>query len=109
MRHSLTALTTFAALAAAALPAHAADYVTEPTHTMAAFEISHFGAGINRARFDKEEGTIKFDAAAKTGSVNLTIDAEHFPTMDDQAKIDLAQAFLNVWHQQQSKKNKENP
>ena len=75
MRHSLTALTTFAALAAAALPAHAADYVTEPTHTMAAFEISHFGASINRARFDKEEGTIKFDAAAKTGSVNLTIDA----------------------------------
>ena len=75
MRHSLTALATFAALAAAALPAHAADYVTEPTHTSAAFEISHFGAGINRVRFDKEEGAIKFDPAAKTGSVDLTIDA----------------------------------
>ncbi|MFV0680824.1 YceI family protein [Ottowia sp.] len=74
MRHVFTALTAAAALAVATTSAQAADYVTEPTHTAAAFEISHFGASINRARFDKEEGKIQFDAAAKTGRVELTID-----------------------------------
>ncbi len=74
MRRSLTTLATVAALAAAALPAHAASYVTEPTHTVAMFEIDHFGAGVNRVRFDKEEGTIQFDPAAKTGRVELSID-----------------------------------
>ncbi|MDO5623883.1 MAG: YceI family protein [Pseudomonadota bacterium] len=75
MRHTLTALATSAALAAFALPAQAADYVIEPTHTFASFEISHFGAAKNRARFDKKEGKVQFDAAAKTGRVELTIDA----------------------------------
>jgi polyisoprenoid-binding protein YceI len=75
MRHALTALTCAAALAAAATAAQAADYVTEPTHTAATFEISHFGASVNRVRFDKEEGAVQFDPAAKTGRVELTIDA----------------------------------
>ena len=74
MRHHLTALAAIAVFAAAA-PAQAADYVTEPTHTSARFEINHFGASINRARFDKEEGKIQFDPAAKTGRVELVIDA----------------------------------
>ena len=47
----------------------------EPTHTFASFEITHFGAAKNRARFDKKEGTVQFDRAAKTGKVELTIDA----------------------------------
>ena len=73
----LHSLITAAGLVAmgAALPALAADYVTEPTHTQAAFEISHFGAGVNRVRFDKEDGKIQFDPAAKKGRVELTIDA----------------------------------
>ena len=72
--HTLIAAAGLTALAAA-MPAMAADYVTEPTHTHASFEISHFGAAVNRVRFDKEEGKIQFDPAAKTGHVDLTIDA----------------------------------
>ena len=75
MRHNLTALAACATLAAFAAPAQAADYVIEPTHTFASFEITHFGAAKNRARFDKKEGTVQFDRAAKTGKVELTIDA----------------------------------
>ena len=74
MRHTLTALAACATLAAFAAPAQAADYVIEPTHTFASFEITHFGAAKNRARFDKKEGTVQFDRAAKTGKVELTID-----------------------------------
>ena len=75
MLHTLTALAACATLAAFAAPAQAADYVIEPTHTFASFEITHFGAAKNRARFDKKEGTVQFDRAAKTGKVELTIDA----------------------------------
>ena len=75
MRHTLTALAACATMAAFAAPAQAADYVIEPTHTFASFEITHFGAAKNRARFDKKEGTVQFDRAAKTGKVELTIDA----------------------------------
>ena len=72
--HTLIAAAGLTAVAVA-VPAMAADYVTEPTHTHAYFEISHFGAAVNRVRFDKEEGKIQFDPAAKTGHVELTIDA----------------------------------
>lgn len=73
MRKSLTLL---AAAAAATLStgAFAADYAIDPTHTFATFEIGHFGASVNRGRFDKKEGKITFDKAAKTGSVDISFD-----------------------------------
>lgn len=74
MHRKLPVLTVIAALAAA-VPALAADYVTDPTHTSARFEINHFGASVNRVRFDKEEGKIQYDPAARTGRVEITIDA----------------------------------
>jgi polyisoprenoid-binding protein YceI len=69
------------ALAAAATlasfgPAQAqtATYTIDPTHTFVTWEALHFGTSTNRGRFDKKEGTVKFDRAAKTGSVDITID-----------------------------------
>ena len=56
------------------MQAQSATYAVDPTHTFATFEISHFGASVNRGRFDKKEGTIQLDKAAKTGKVELTID-----------------------------------
>ncbi|WP_287951766.1 YceI family protein [Diaphorobacter sp.] len=69
---------TFLTIAAAALTAGAAHaelatYAVDPTHTFATFEISHFGASVNRGRFDKKEGTVQFDKAGKTGKVELTL------------------------------------
>ncbi len=54
--------------------AQAATYAIDPTHTFVVFEIDHFGTSTNRGRFDKKEGTVAFDRAAKTGKVEITID-----------------------------------
>lgn len=64
------------AFAAAALGAHAnsATYAIDPTHTFANFEAQHFGTSTLRGRFDKKEGTVQIDRAAKTGKVEVTID-----------------------------------
>ena len=71
MRKSLTLL---AAAATLSTGAFAADYAIDPTHTFATFEIGHFGASVNRGRFDKKEGTVQFDRAAKTGKVDISFD-----------------------------------
>ena len=73
MRTSLTLLAAAAVLSTAGI-AQAADYAIDPTHTFATFEIGHFGASVNRARFDKKQGTVEFDRAAKTGKGDITID-----------------------------------
>ena len=54
--------------------AHSAEYAIDPTHTFATFEIAHFGTSTNRGRFDRKEGKISFDRAAKTGQVDITLD-----------------------------------
>lgn len=71
-----------AALLAAAVGARAesATYVIDPAHTYATFEIGHMGTSTNRGRFDKKQGTVQFDRAGKTGSVDLTIDMDSIDT-----------------------------
>lgn len=70
MRKTLTVLAALLTAGAAS----AADYAIDPTHTFATFEIGHFGTSVNRARFDKKEGTVQFDRAAKTGKVDISLD-----------------------------------
>jgi len=64
------------AAAAAATSAFAADtYAVDPSHTYPSFEADHFGGlSVWRGKFTKTEGTIVLDRAAKTGTVDLTID-----------------------------------
>lgn len=50
-------------------------YTIEGTHTFPRFEYSHFGYSTQLSRFDKTTGTITLDKAAKTGAVDVTIDA----------------------------------
>ena len=69
-----TSLILLAAAATLSTGAFAADYAIDPTHTFATFEIGHFGASVNRGRFDKKEGKVTFDKAAKTGSVDISFD-----------------------------------
>ena len=54
--------------------AEVATYTIDPTHTFVNFEISHFGTSFNRGRWDRKEGTLQFDRAAKIGRVDITID-----------------------------------
>ena len=61
-------------LALGTAQAQSATYAIEPTHTFVSFEIGHFGTSTNRGRWDKKEGTVQLDRAAKSGRVELTID-----------------------------------
>jgi len=74
MRISL-ALPVCAAVMAATLfgapAAAAASYALDADHTFVTFEIGHFGASVNRGRFEKKEGTLEFDRAGKTGKVDI--------------------------------------
>ena len=59
-------------LGAAAAPE---TYVIDNTHTFPRFEYSHFGYSTQVSRFDKTSGKIVLDRAAKSGSVDVVIDA----------------------------------
>jgi polyisoprenoid-binding protein YceI len=71
MKNLLAATTLGLALAA---PAYSANYVIDPTHTFVTYEVGHFGTSTNRGRFDKKEGTVQFDRAARTGKVEVSFD-----------------------------------
>ena len=79
MRH-LSLACALTASVFASVSAQAATYNIDPTHTFVTFEVTHFGTSTNRGRFDKKEGSVQFDRAAKTGKVNLTIQADSINT-----------------------------
>ena len=65
-----------AAALAAALPAMAAPvtYNIDPTHSFPRFSYNHLGMSTQLSKFSKVKGAVVFDQAAKTGSVDVTID-----------------------------------
>jgi polyisoprenoid-binding protein YceI len=66
---ALAAALSFNAMAAAE------TYQLDPTHTSPSFEADHFGGlSIWRGKFKKASGTVVLDRAAKTGTVDATID-----------------------------------
>jgi polyisoprenoid-binding protein YceI len=75
-------LALLAALAAVGAAAHAepATYALDPSHTFVTFEIGHMGTSTNRGRFDKKEGTVTIDKAAKTGKLDVTVDTTSLNT-----------------------------
>ena len=77
---SLAAIT-LASLATAGLAqAESVSYAVEPTHTYVTFEAKHFGTSTNRGRFDKKDGMVTIDRAAKTGKAEITIDTASIST-----------------------------
>ena len=65
-----------------ALPAFAAPetYVVDGTHTFPSFSYTHLGFSTQQSRFDKTTGKITIDRAAKTGSLDVSIDAKSVNT-----------------------------
>ncbi len=65
-----------------AVGAFAADtYQLDPTHTYPSFEADHMG-GVStwRGKFTKSSGTVTLDRAAKTGTVEVTVDTSSIQT-----------------------------
>jgi polyisoprenoid-binding protein YceI len=85
--------------AAVATPAFAApeNYTVDPGHTFPSFEVSHLGFSTHRGRFNKTEGKIVLDTAAKSGSIDITIDANSISTGGEKLETHLkAEDFFNV-------------
>lgn len=80
IRLSALALASLASLGATVAHAEPANYALDPTHTFVTFEIGHFGTSTNRGRFDKKEGSVQLDKAAKSGKVELSIDTSSIST-----------------------------
>ena len=70
-------LALFAAFAAFATAAQAAPvtYVIDSGHTFPHFTYNHLGFSNQTHKFDKTSGKVVLDRAAKTGAVDVTIDA----------------------------------
>jgi len=81
-----------------ATPLFAADnYKIDPSHTFPYFEVSHMGFSVQKGRFNKTSGTLVLDRAAKTGSVEITVDTASIDTGFAQRDDDLrSDKFFNV-------------
>ncbi|WP_343583927.1 YceI family protein [Herbaspirillum sp.] len=71
--------------------AFAADsYTIDPNHTYPSFEADHMGISVWRGKFTKTSGTVTLDRAAKTGTMEITIDTSSIDfghaKMSDHAK-----------------------
>ena len=80
MYKTLIAATLAATTLVGTAHAEVATYSIDPTHTFVTFEVTHFGTSTNRGRFDKKEGTVQLDKAAKTGKVDLTLETGSIDT-----------------------------
>jgi len=60
--------------AASAARAESVTYKVETGHTYVTWEALHFGTSTTRGRFDKKDGSITIDRAAKTGKAEITIE-----------------------------------
>ena len=73
LKHLSVASALFAAVMSSAVSAPV-TYNVDQSHTYPRFSYSHLGLSSQTSSFSKTTGTVVFDAAAKTGSVEITID-----------------------------------
>ena len=56
------------------------DFVIDPAHTYATFEVSHLGVSTQRGRLGNAVGTAMLDGVQGTGEVKITLDARSLST-----------------------------
>jgi len=78
-KHITLATTLMAALAGSAFAAPL-SYNVDSSHTFPRFSYSHFGYSTQQSSFRKTSGTVVFDAEARTGSVDISIDMKSVNT-----------------------------
>jgi polyisoprenoid-binding protein YceI len=67
-------------LGSAASMAAPETYLIDESHTFPRFSYSHLGYSTQLSRFNKTQGKVIFDPAAKTGSVDVVIDTHSVDT-----------------------------
>ncbi|HSD61312.1 MAG TPA: YceI family protein [Burkholderiales bacterium] len=84
--------------ASVAAPALAAEsYTLDSRHTYPSFEVNHLGFSTQRGRFNKTSGRIVLDRQAKTGSVDVVIEAASVDTGLDKLEEHLrGEEFFNA-------------
>jgi polyisoprenoid-binding protein YceI len=76
----IAAALAFSTLALTSAIAAPKTFDIDGSHTFPRFSYSHFGYSTQVSRFDNTTGTVVFDADAKTGSVDITIDMKSVNT-----------------------------
>jgi polyisoprenoid-binding protein YceI len=89
MKRMITA--TLASVLGATAFAAPVTYVLDPSHTYPSFEADHFGGiSIWRGKFDTTSGKVVLDQAAKTGTIDVTVDTDSIdfgmPKLNEHAK-----------------------
>ena len=91
------ALASFALLGATGPVCAADSYTLDAGHTFPRFEINHFGFSTHRGQFNKTAGKLVLDRAAKTGSVEITVQTASIGTGDPKLEEHLRSPdFFNV-------------
>lgn len=76
----LSLVTAFAACVAGTAAAAPVTYTVDSSHTFPRFSYSHFGLSTQLSSFSNTTGKVVFDAAAKSGSVEIAIDLKSVNT-----------------------------
>jgi polyisoprenoid-binding protein YceI len=82
LKPAVTASILLLALASSAFAAPV-TYTQEPNHTFVRFSYNHMGFSTQESRFNTVKATVTYDPAAKTASVDVTIDTKSVDTGSD--------------------------
>jgi polyisoprenoid-binding protein YceI len=79
------------------VPAAPEEFTIDPPHTFATFEVRHLGISTQRGRFNRTAGRAVFDAEARTGNLEIAIDARTIDTGNESMeKLLRGDDFFNV-------------
>jgi len=97
----LQALKTFVAASACIAPAvvtaEPVTYIIDSSHTFPAFEADHFaGLSVWRGKVNHTEGTVIFDRAARTGTIDVTMDMATIDFGLDRMNAEAREKILHV-------------
>lgn len=85
------------ALCAAGAAGAADSYTLDSSHTFPRFTINHFGFSTHHGQFNKTSGRLVLDRAAKTGSIEVTVQTASIGTGDPKLEEHLRSPdFFNV-------------
>ena len=80
-KHAVLAVAVAAALPLASVAAPE-NYTFDPYHTFVNFSVDHLGFSTMHGRFNKSAGKMTVDHAAKTGSLEITVETASVDTAD---------------------------